>query len=320
MKTKQFLSQHKRTLSGVVAEVNNLNDNSVKNKEYNFTDLLGDINYIDDGQGSKGKDSKEYEGPEEGALTKKEIAAKQKTIEAPASPKAVPPQTLQPAKQSSEVKPQPKSRLSKYLVFSDNGQELATSLSVNSKGEANSITSPAVKGGDSGNAQDSKSQPSSYEVLDDNVTSSDSTTKNKGDSKKSGGSGSKQQEEEKKASSSEESWQEAELTESMVHPTQKSKSTTNIKIERYNARFEEKMRSEIAKISQKYEQQIQNYQKKGLNPLTKKLMEKAKNEQTQAVAKKKEELEQEKMRNIDKIKAGLFDELDEHTAISLDVK
>ena len=106
----------------------------------------------------------------------------------------------------------------------------------------------------------------------------------------------------------------------MVQTTEKSKSTTNIKIERYTARFEEKLKAEIAKISQKYDQQIQNYQKKGLNPLTKKLIEKAKTEQTQAVAKKKEELEQEKLRNIDKIKAGLFDELDENAAISLDVK
>ena len=81
-----------------------------------------------------------------------------------------------------------------------------------SKGEAKSITSPAIKGGLAtstvqSNAQDPKSQPSSYEVLDDNVTSSDSTNKNKGGSKKSEESGSKQQqEEEKKASSSEDSW------------------------------------------------------------------------------------------------------------------
>ena len=66
---KKFLTQHKRTLSGVVAEVSTLNNKSIMNKEYNFTDLLGDINYIgDDGQG---KDSKEEEGPEESGLTKK---------------------------------------------------------------------------------------------------------------------------------------------------------------------------------------------------------------------------------------------------------
>ena len=107
-------------------------------------------------------------------------------------------------------------------MLSDNGQELATSLSVNSKGEARSITSPGVKGGlatsveqsNSGNAQDSKSQPSSYEVLDDNATSSDSA-KLKGS--KGSGLGTKQmQEEDKKAPSSEESWQEAELTESIM--------------------------------------------------------------------------------------------------------
>ena len=87
-------------------------------------------------------------------------------------------------------------------------------------------------------------------MLDDNVTSSDSTTKNKEGSKKSEGSGPKQQqEEEKKANSSEESWQEAELTESIIQETEKSKSTTNIKIERYIARFEEKVKAEIAQIS-----------------------------------------------------------------------
>ena len=101
-------------------------------------------------------------------------------------------------------------------MLSDNGQELATSLSLNSKGEANSTPikgAMATSAGHSGNAQDSKSQPSSYEVLDDNVTSSDSA-KNKGSGKGSG-SGPKQ-EEEKKAPSSEDSWQEAELTDSII--------------------------------------------------------------------------------------------------------
>ena len=46
---KKFLTGgHKRTLSGVVADVSNLNKNTITNKEYNFADLLGDINYIND--------------------------------------------------------------------------------------------------------------------------------------------------------------------------------------------------------------------------------------------------------------------------------
>ena len=90
-------------------------------------------------------------------------------------------------------------------------------------------------------------------------------------------------------------------------------------MERYLAKFEENLKAEIAKISQKYESQIQSYEKKGINPLTKKLIEKAKNELKQAVAKRTEELEQEKLRNVDKIKAGLFEEVDE-TSRNLDVK
>ena len=142
MDKAKFLSgSHKRTLSGVVAEVSNLNENSIANKNYNFADILGDINYIgEDGQGSKGDDGEEM------GLTKKQLAEKQKAIQIE-SPKTATPLPLKPAKQSSEAKPAAKSRLSKYMVLSDNGQELATSLSVNSKGEATSIISPAVKGG-----------------------------------------------------------------------------------------------------------------------------------------------------------------------------
>lgn len=89
-----------------------------------------------------------------------------------------------PAKQASESKPQTKSRLSKYLIMGENDQKnLAQSLSANSKGEATSITSPiekaAVTNKNSGNAQDTKSQPSSFDVLDANTLSSGSTNKNK---------------------------------------------------------------------------------------------------------------------------------------------
>ena len=67
------------------------------------------------------------------------------------------------------------------------------------------------------------------------------------------------------------------------------------------------MESEISKISAKYEAQIAAYERKGINPLTKKLMEKARTEQAKAIAQRTEELEQEKMRSVDKIKAGLMD-------------
>ena len=39
---------HKRTLSGVVKDVSELNKTSITKQEYNFSDLLGDINYINE--------------------------------------------------------------------------------------------------------------------------------------------------------------------------------------------------------------------------------------------------------------------------------
>jgi len=42
--------------------------------------------------------------------------------------------------------------------------------------------------------------------------------------------------------------------------------------------------------------------------LTKKLMEKARNEQNKAIALRRDELEAEKRRTVDKIKAGLVDD------------
>lgn len=54
-----------------------------------------------------------------------------------------------------------------------------------------------------------------------------------------------------------------------------------------------------------------------MNPLTKKLIEKAKSEREQAIGKRRQELEAEKLRNIDKIKAGLVAEED---LVSLDIK
>ena len=223
-----------------------------------------------------------------------------------------------PVKQASESKPQTKSRLSKYLIVGENDQNLAQSLSANSKGEATSITSPIDKAAatnkNSGNAQDTKSQPSSFDVLDANTLSSGSAKKNK-----SGGAKTLQvnledddEEEEKK---SQDSWQQVELTESIVKAAEKSESQQHI--ERYTASFETKLNDEIEKISQKYDSQIKTYEKKGVNPLTKKLIEKAKSERAQAIEKRQKELEAEKLRNIDKIKAGLMAEED---LASLDIK
>ena len=48
--------------------------------------------------------------------------------------------------------------------------------------------------------------------------------------------------------------------------------------ELFAVQFEGEIESELAKIAVKYETQIESYQKKGLNPLTKKLIEKAKQE------------------------------------------
>ena len=135
------------------------------------------------------------------------------------------PEPSLPAKQSSETKPQTKSRLSKYLFLSDNGQELAQSLSANSKGEATSITSPLEKpveeNKNSGNAQDKESQPSSFDVLDANTLSSGSTNKNKSTGAKTLQVNLEDDDEEEKSA---ESWQQVELTESIITATENSKS------------------------------------------------------------------------------------------------
>ena len=78
-------------------------------------------------------------------------------------------------------------------------------------------------------------------------------------------------------------------------------------VEKFLSKFELKIQAEIAKIDSKFDAQVQAYERKGVNPLTKKLMDKARNEQAKAVAQRREELEQEKNRTIDKIKAGLYD-------------
>lgn len=52
-----------------------------------------------------------------------------------------------------------------------------------------------------------------------------------------------------------------------------------------------KIDAEIEKISEKYEAKIQAQERKGLNPLTKKLIEKARNEQAKAIEAKTDELE-----------------------------
>lgn len=57
-------------------------------------------------------------------------------------------------------------------------------------------------------------------------------------------------------------------------------SSTDEKLNLFLARYEEELRNEVAKISEKYEAQIRSYEKKGINPLTKKLIEKAKTEQS----------------------------------------
>ena len=59
---------HKRTLSGVVKDVSALNKTTITNQEYNFADLLGDINYINE-DGSKGEGETE-------SLTKRQLAAR----------------------------------------------------------------------------------------------------------------------------------------------------------------------------------------------------------------------------------------------------
>ena len=72
-KHKFLTGSHKRTLSGVVADVNTLNNTKITNKEYAFADLLGDINYINDE-----KEGPKEESKEETVLTKKQMAQMKK--------------------------------------------------------------------------------------------------------------------------------------------------------------------------------------------------------------------------------------------------
>jgi hypothetical protein len=82
-------------------------------------------------------------------------------------------------------------------------------------------------------------------------------------------------------------------------------TTTDNRLEKFLAQFDEQVAAEVSTISQKYEQEILRQQRKGLNPLTKKLIEKARQEQSKAIEKKKQELEELKLREVDKIKAGI---------------
>ena len=52
------------------------------------------------------------------------------------------------------------------------------------------------------------------------------------------------------------------------------------------AKFAEKMQIELQKVSAKFEESIEAYEKKGVNPLTKKLIEKKKTEMAQAIQKR----------------------------------
>ena len=61
----------------------------------------------------------------------------------------------------------------------------------------------------------------------------------------------------------------------------------------------------MPKISAKYLQQIEAYEKKGLNALTKKLIEKTQLEMQKAETKRKDELERERQEEIDKILNGV---------------
>jgi hypothetical protein len=93
--------------------------------------------------------------------------------------------------------------------------------------------------------------------------------------------------------------------------TLKQSSTEDKLLSAFLLRFEEEVANEISKICEKYDAQIKSYEKKGINPLTKKLIEKAKTEQSQAIEKKKQELETIKLRETDKIKAGVVQSSDQ---------
>lgn len=72
----------------------------------------------------------------------------------------------------------------------------------------------------------------------------------------------------------------------------------------FNKVFDQKVEVELQKISSKYQQQIEAYEKKGLNALTKKLIEKTQLEMQKAQTKRREELERERQVELEKILNG----------------
>jgi len=86
----------------------------------------------------------------------------------------------------------------------------------------------------------------------------------------------------------------------------------------YLAKFQQKVDEELQKIASKYQAQIDSYTKKGLNPLTKKLIEKAQKEMENAQSKRREEMEKDKDREVDKIRAGLSMSLPDDVTVNID--
>ena len=68
-----------------------------------------------------------------------------------------------------------------------------------------------------------------------------------------------------------------------------SKSEIQAKIDQFTDEFDRELAADIERITIKFTQQIEGYQKKGINALTKKLIEKTELELVKAVTKRKED-------------------------------
>ena len=64
---------------------------------------------------------------------------------------------------------------------------------------------------------------------------------------------------------------------------------SNDQLNNFVTSFDQEVEVDILRITSKFTLQIEGYQKKGLNALTKKLIEKTENEMKKAVEKKREE-------------------------------
>lgn len=80
----------------------------------------------------------------------------------------------------------------------------------------------------------------------------------------------------------------------------------NDRLAQFSTEFDLALEQDVEKLSAKYLLQIEGYQKKGVNALTKKLIEKVQNEMAKVVDRRREDAFAEKQAKMDAIRAGLL--------------